>query len=114
MAARRVGALVVLDDNTLIVNALGIAKLASEQRLPASGWPDFAVAGGLMGYGVNYVDLFRRAATFVDKILKGTKPADIPVERVTKFETVVNLKTAKSLAIDMPTSLLLRADEVIE
>ena len=114
MAARRVGALVVLDDNTLIVNTLGIAKLASEQRLPASGWPDFAVAGGLMGYGVNYVDLFRRAATFVDKILKGTKPADIPVERVTKFETVVNLKTAKSLAIDMPTSLLLRADEVIE
>ena len=114
MAARRVGALVVLDDKTLIVNAPGIAKLASDQRLPASGWPDFAVAGGLMGYGVNYVDLFRRAATFVDKILKGTKPADIPVERVTKFETVVNLKTAKALGIDMPTSLLLRADEVIE
>ena len=67
MAARRVGALVVLDDNTLIVNALGIAKLASEQRLPASGWPDFAMAGGLIGYGVNYVDLFRRAATFVDE-----------------------------------------------
>jgi putative ABC transport system substrate-binding protein len=115
MAARRVRALVVLDDNTLTVNALGIAKLASEQRLPASGWPDFAVAGGLMGYGVNYVDLFRRAATFVDKILKGTKPADIPVERVTKFETVINLKTAKALGIDMPTSLLLlRADEVVE
>jgi putative tryptophan/tyrosine transport system substrate-binding protein len=114
MAARRVGALVVMDDATLIANALGIAKLASEQRVPASGWPDFAVAGGLMGYGVNYVDLFRRAATFVDKILKGTKPADIPVERATKFETVVNLKTAKALGIDMPTSLLLRADEVIE
>jgi putative ABC transport system substrate-binding protein len=72
MAARRVGALVVLDDYTLVANALGIAKLASEQRLPASGWPDFAVAGGLMGHGVNYVDLFRRAATFVDKILKGS------------------------------------------
>jgi ABC-type uncharacterized transport system substrate-binding protein len=114
MAARRVGALVVPDDNTLIVNAPGIAKLASDRSLPASGWPDFAVAGGLMGYGVNYVDLFRRAATFVDKILKGTKPADIPVERVTKFETVLNLKTAKALGIDMPTSLLLRADEVIE
>jgi putative tryptophan/tyrosine transport system substrate-binding protein len=114
MAARRIGALVVMDDATLIANALGIAKLASEQRVPASGWPDFAVAGGLMGYGVNYVDLFRRAATFVDKILKGTKPADIPVERATKFETVVNLKTAKALGIDMPTSLLLRADEVIE
>jgi putative ABC transport system substrate-binding protein len=58
-----------------------------------------------MGYGVNYVDLFRRAATFVDKTLKGTKPADIPVERATKFETVVNLKTAKALGIDMPTSM---------
>ena len=114
MAARRVGAFVVIDDATLIANALGIAKLASEQRLPASGWPDFAVAGGLMGYGVNYVDLFRRAATFADKILKGTKPSDIPVERATKFETILNLKTAKALGIDMPTSLLLRADEVIE
>jgi putative tryptophan/tyrosine transport system substrate-binding protein len=114
MATRRVGALVVIDDATLIANALGIVNLASEQRLPASGWPDFAVAGGLMGYGVNYVDLFRRAATFVDKILKGTKPADIPVERATKFETILNLKTAKALGIDMPTSLLLRADEVIE
>jgi putative ABC transport system substrate-binding protein len=114
IAASRVGALVVIDDATLIANAPVIVKLATEQRLPASGWPDFAAAGGLMGYGVNYVDLFRRAATFVDKILKGTKPADIPVERATKFEAVVNLKTAKTLGIDMPTSLLLRADEVIE
>jgi putative ABC transport system substrate-binding protein len=114
MAAGRVGALVAIDDATLIANAPMIAKLASRQRLPASGWPDFAVAGGLMAYGVNYLDLFRRAATFVDKILKGTKPSDIPVERATKFETIVNLKTAKALAIDMPTSLLLRADEVIE
>jgi putative ABC transport system substrate-binding protein len=84
------------------------------QRLPASGWPDFAAAGGLMAYGVNYVELFRRAATLVDKILKGTKPSDIPVERATKFDTVVNIKTAKALGIDIPTSLLLRADEVIE
>jgi putative tryptophan/tyrosine transport system substrate-binding protein len=114
MAARRVGALAVFDDAALIANALSIANLASEQRLPASGWPDFAVAGGLMGYGVNYVDMFRRAATFVDKILKGTKPVDIPVERATKFETVLNLKTAKALGIDLPTSLLLRADKVIE
>jgi putative ABC transport system substrate-binding protein len=114
MAARRVGALVVIDDSTLIANAPSIAKLASRQHLPASGWPDFAVAGGLIGYGVNYLDMFRRAATFVDKILKGTKPADIPVERATKFATIVNLKTAKALGIDMQTSLLLRADEVIE
>ena len=114
MAARRVGALVVIDDATLIANAPAIAKLAFRQRLPASGWPDFAAAGGLMAYGANYLDMFRRAATFVDKILKGTNPMDIPVERATKFETIVNLKTAKALGIDMPTSLLLRADEVIE
>jgi putative ABC transport system substrate-binding protein len=114
MTAKHVGALVVIDDATLIANGPIIAKLASRQRLPASGWPDFAVAGGLMAYGVNYLDMFRRAATFVDKILKGTKPSEIPVERATKFETIVNLKTAKALGIDMPTSLLLRADEVIE
>ena len=114
MAARRVGALVAIDDATLIANAPAIAKLAFRQRLPASGWPDFAAAGGLMAYGANYLDMFRRAATFVDKILKGTNPMDIPVERATKFETIVNLKTAKALGIDMPTSLLLRADEVIE
>jgi putative ABC transport system substrate-binding protein len=114
MAAGRVGALVVIDDTTLIANAPIIAKLALGQRLPASGWPDFAAAGGLMAYGVNYVELFRRAATLVDKILKGTKPSDIPVERATKFDTVVNIKTAKALGIDIPTSLLLRADEVIE
>ena len=114
MATKRVGALVVIDDATLIANAPIIAKLALGQRLPASGWPDFATAGGLMAYGVNYVELFRRAATLVDKILKGTKPSDIPVERATKFDTVVNIKTAKALGIDIPTSLLLRADEVIE
>jgi putative tryptophan/tyrosine transport system substrate-binding protein len=114
MAARRVGALVVIDDSTLIANAALVAKLALRQRLPASGWPDFAVSGGLMAYGINYVDMFRRAAAFVDKILKGAKPADIPVERATKFETIVNLSTAKTLNLDVPTSLLLRADEVIE
>jgi putative ABC transport system substrate-binding protein len=114
MAARRVGALVAIDDSTLIANAALIAKLALRQRLPASGWPDFAVSGGLMAYGINYVDMFRRAAAFVDKILKGAKPADIPVERATKFGTIVNLSTAKALNLDVPTSLLLRADEVIE
>jgi putative tryptophan/tyrosine transport system substrate-binding protein len=114
MATERVGALVVIDDATLIANAPTIAKLASRQHLPASGWPDFAATGGLLAYGVNYLDMFRRAATFVDKILRGTKPNDIPVERATTFETIVNLRTAKALGIEIPSTLLARADEVIE
>jgi ABC-type uncharacterized transport system substrate-binding protein len=114
MAARRVGALVVLDDTTLIASASAVANLALQQRLPSIGWPDYAVVGGLMAYGVNFLDMFRRAATFVDKILKGAKPGDLPVEQATKFETIVNRKTAKAIGIDVSTSLLLRADEVIE
>jgi putative tryptophan/tyrosine transport system substrate-binding protein len=114
MAAKRVGAVVIIDDATLIANAPAVAKLALQQRLPSSGWPDYAVAGGLIGYGVNLADLIRRAATFVDKILKGAKPTDLPVERATKFATIINFKTAKALGLDVPTATLLRADEVIE
>jgi putative ABC transport system substrate-binding protein len=114
MAAKRVGAVVIIDDATLIANAPAVATLALQQRLPSSGWPDYAVAGGFIGYGANFPDMFRRAATFVDKILKGTKPTDLPVERATKFETIVNLKTAKALGLDVPTATLLRADQVIE
>jgi putative ABC transport system substrate-binding protein len=114
MAAKRVGAVAIIDDATLIASAPAVARLALQQRLPSSGWPDYAVAGGFIGYGVNFPDMFRRAATFVDKILKGTKPTDLPVERATKFETIVNLKTAKALGLDVPTATLLRADEVIE
>jgi ABC-type uncharacterized transport system substrate-binding protein len=114
MVAKRVGALVIIDDATLIANAPALAQIALQQRLPSSGWSDYAVAGGLVSYGINFPDMFRRAATFVDKILRGTKPSDLPVERATKFETIVNLKTAKALGIEVSTSLLLRADEVIE
>jgi len=114
MAAKRVGAVVIIDDATLIANAPAIAKLALQQRLPSSGWPDYAVAGGVIGYGVHFPDMFRRAATFVDKILKGAKPADLPVERATKFETIVNLKIAKALGLEVPTATLLRADQVVE
>jgi ABC-type uncharacterized transport system substrate-binding protein len=114
MAATRVGALVVIDDATLIANAPAVARLALQQRLPSSGWPDYAVAGGLIAYGIEFPDLFRRAATFVDKILKGAKPTDLPVERATKFETILNLKTAKALGLEVPTAILVRADEVIE
>jgi len=92
-----------------------IVQLAAKHRLPAMySAREFVEGGGLISYGVNYADLYRRAATYVDKILKGAKPADLPVEQPTKFELVINMKTAKALALTIPPSLLVRADEVIQ
>jgi putative ABC transport system substrate-binding protein len=92
-----------------------IADLAIRHRLPTiSGPREFAEAGGLLAYGPDYTDLFRRAATSVDKILKGSKPGDLPVEQPTKFELVMNLTTARALGVKIPPSLLARADQVIE
>ena len=92
-----------------------IAEVALKNRLPAASIQrELAEAGFLLTYGSDIRDLYRRSAVFVDKIFKGAKPADLPVEQPTKFELVVNLKTAKALGIDMPPTLLARADEVIE
>ncbi len=116
MTRGRVGALLVLPDPVFNSHHRGrIVGLAERSRLPAMyGSRDFAAAGGLMTYGPNYADLFRRAAAYVDKILKGTSPTDLPVEQATKFELVINLKTAKTLGLTIPIPLLGRADEVIE
>jgi ABC-type uncharacterized transport system substrate-binding protein len=111
----RADALYVAGDPLTGSNRIRINTLAQGARLPAMyGVRDFVEAGGLMCYGPNFPDLFRRAAEFVDKILRGTKPADIPVEQPTKFELVMNLITAKALGLTIPETFLVRADEVIE
>jgi putative ABC transport system substrate-binding protein len=115
MAKERVGALFVFGDPMFGAHRARLADLAAQNRLPSMYTNRLHIeAGGLMCYGPSFVDLWRRAATYVDKILKGTKPADLPVEQPTKFELVINLKTAKALGLTVPQSLLQRADEVIE
>jgi putative ABC transport system substrate-binding protein len=113
-ADRQASGLVMQDHGFLLANADAIATLAARHRLLSVGPLELPASGGLFGYGVKFSDFFRRAAYFVDKILKGTKPGDIPIEQATKFKSIVNLKTANMLGVDMPTSILLRADEVIE
>jgi ABC-type uncharacterized transport system substrate-binding protein len=112
---QRAQALVLLSSPSVFVNLKRLADLTRENRLPAiSVFPQFAAAGGLMGYGPKLPDLFRRAAGYVDRVLKGAKPADLPIQRPLVFELAINLKTAKALGLTIPQSLLLRADEVIE
>jgi putative ABC transport system substrate-binding protein len=114
MAERRVEAVEIIDDAMLIANAPRIADFAIKSKLPAIGFKEFVEGGGLMAYAVDFPAIWRRATIFVDKILKGAKPADLPVEQATKFELIINLKTAKALGITIPQTLLARADEVIE
>jgi len=115
MAKQRVGALLVLPDSVFSFHQKRLAELAATSRLPAAyGVREGVEAGGLMSYGPSMRDLFRRSATFVDKILKGSKPGDLPVERPTKFELVINARTAKALGLTIPPSLLRRADEIIQ
>ena len=114
IASQKVGAAVLHEDPALNANSQALAELAAKHRLPTCGFPEFARAGGLIGYGIHFPDMDRRAASYVDKILKGAKPGDLPVERATKFTTIVNLKVAKAIGVELSTSILLRADQVIE
>ena len=110
-------AVLVIEEALLLNSERGgvVADLATQSRLPVMySWREWVVAGCLMSYGPSRPDVLRRAATYVDKLLKGAQPADLPVEQSTKFELVINLKTAKALGITMPPSLLLLADEVIQ
>jgi len=112
---QRAQALVVLSSPLVFQNLKRIADLALQNRLPAiSIFPQFAEAGGLMGYGPNLLDINRRAAGYVDRILKGARPADLPIQRPTAFDLVVNSQTARALGLTVPTPLLLRANQVIE
>jgi putative ABC transport system substrate-binding protein len=115
LARESIGGLIVMPDPVTVVHRERIVALAAEHRLPAVyPYRYFATAGGLISYGPNSIDMWRRAAFYVDRILKGAKPADLPVQNPTKFELVINLKAAKTLGLEVPLSLLMRIDEVIE
>src|SRR5215467_851246 len=115
MKKERTDALLTVGDNLTIFNRAAIVQLAAKHRLPAMyGFRDFPDAGGLISYGPNLPEMFRQAAFYVDKVLKGAKPADLPVGQPTKFELVINLKVARELGLTIPPALLGRADQVIE
>jgi putative ABC transport system substrate-binding protein len=115
MTGDRAGALLILPDGVFLGQRIQIPELAATTRLPSIyGTPEYAEAGGLMGYGASRLDQMRRAATFVDKILKGAKPADLPVEQPAKFELVINRRTAKAIGLTIAPSLLQRADHIID
>jgi ABC-type uncharacterized transport system substrate-binding protein len=114
MSRERADAVLMLTTPLYIAGADRLAELALKHRLPMYGPREFSKAGGLLSYGPNRVDLFRRGAIFVDKVLKGANPADLPFEQPTKFELLINLKTAKVLGLTVPETLLTRADEIIE
>ena len=114
MVQRRADAIVVQGDTMFTVNAKVVADLANKHRLPSVGIPEYAEAGGMIGIGADMIEGHRRAAVYVDKILKGANPGDLPIEGATKFQLVINQKTARALGLTIPQSLLLRANEVIE
>jgi putative tryptophan/tyrosine transport system substrate-binding protein len=113
MSKLQVDAVALPEDDFLSATNAKVVELVSKQRLPSIGRADFAEAGGIIGYAVNFFDLYRRAAIFVDKIVKGAKPADLPVEQPRKFDFVINLKAAKQIGLTIPPNVLARADKVI-
>jgi ABC-type uncharacterized transport system substrate-binding protein len=113
-AKSQIEAHTVIDEGLFIANAKRIAELAIRNRLPGVGFREYCEAGGLAAYGVNFPHIWRRGAVFVDKILKGSKPADLPIEQATRFEFIINLRTARSFGLDLSPLLVARADEVIE
>lgn len=113
-AKERAEGVVVLEDAMFIVNARHIAEFAAKERLPTIGFKEFVEAGGLAAYGVDFDDMWRQSMALVDKIFRGAKPRDLPIQQATKFEFVINLKTAQALGITIPPSLLQRVDRVIE
>jgi len=115
MSRERANGLIVMPDTLFLNLRVRLADLVGKARLPAMyGFRENVEAGGLMSYGASLADLFRRAAGYVDKILRGVKPADLPVEQPTKFDLIINLKTARVLGLTIPQSFLARADEVIQ
>jgi len=114
MVKARTEGVVIHDDAMLLSNAGLVAGLAAEKRIPAIGSGELVDLGGMMAYGIDFVEATRYAATIVDKILKGTKPGDIPIERATKFELTLNMKAAKALGVSFPQAILVRANRVIE
>ena len=107
-------ALTVIDEGLFIANAMRIAELAMRRRLPSIGFREYCESGGLVAYGVDFPHMWRQSAVLVDKILKGTKPADLPIQQATRFELIINLKTAKALGLPIPRAIQLRADHIIE
>jgi putative ABC transport system substrate-binding protein len=115
MKKQGAGALIVMTDAFFVRHLQGLVPLADRYKLPAIyGYREFAEAGGLMSYGLSYRDYYRRVARYVDLVIKGSKPADLPVEQPTRIELVINLATARKLGVSMPPQLLIRADRVIE
>jgi len=114
IARSRSEAVAVYEDPLFVAQATRLAALAERHRLPSVGFREYAEAGGLLGFGVNFVDAWRRAAGFVDRIFKGARPSELPVEQAGKFETIVNLRTARALRLTIPQKVLIRADTIIE